>query len=266
MNLLSMTGISASGKKAGILALLGLLLAAAPCVAAPPSLMLEDGTEIALRVFPARGAAQVLWLACDEGHGTREARASWNLAANGVEAWLPDYLGGHFLPAAPSSMEQIGGAEVAALIDLARASSGKKIYLVSAGRGALPALRGIQAWQRQHPGQAGLQGAILFYPELYAETPLAGAEAQYHPVVMHTNVPVFIYQGARSPGRWWLGHLRSALESGGSQVRSEILPGVRGYFYVRQDSDPAEDAMSRRLPELIRKAIKNIDQINGARP
>jgi len=265
-----MTSVAISGKRAWALfgryaLLFGLALTGMPVTAAS-SLVLQDGSEIALRVYPARGAAQVLWLACDEGHGTREARSSWNLAANGVEAWLPDFLGGHFLPAAPSSMEQIGGDEVAALIDLARATSDKKIYLVSAGRGALPALRGIQAWQRQHPGQRGLQGVILFYPELYAETPAPGAEAQYHPVVVHTSVPVFIYQGARSPGRWWLEHLRAALESGGSQVRTEILPGVRGYFYVRQDADLAEEAMSRRLPELIRKAMKSIDQINGVRP
>ncbi len=246
---------------------LGLLLIfAAPAAAAPESLKLNDGTEIPLRVYSARGDTQVLWLACDEGHGTREALSSWNLATGGIEAWLPDYLGGHFLPVAPSSMEQVSGEEVAALIDLALASSNKKIYLVSAGRGALPTLLGIRAWQEKHPGRGGPQGAILFYPELYAATPAPGAEAQYHPVVIHTSVPVFVYQGQRSPGRWWLEHLRAALESGGSKVRSEILPGVRGYFFVRQDSSPAEEAMAKTLPELIRKAMKSIDEINGVQP
>jgi len=45
--------------------------------------------------------------ACDEGHGTLEARASAVLAETDLEAWLPNYLGGHFLPTTPNSMTQI---------------------------------------------------------------------------------------------------------------------------------------------------------------
>lgn len=247
--------------------LLALLLflnhAQAAPAAAPTALKLDDGTEIPLRIYPARGDTMILWLACDEGHGTREARASWGLAANGVEAWLPDYLGGHFLPVAPSSMLQISGEEVAALIDLAQQHAGKRIFMVSAGRGALPTLLGIRAWQKQHPGRTGPLGVILFYPELYADTPDAGAEAQYHEVVGKTHVPIYVYQGERSPGRWWLGHLQDALSAGGSPVYSEILPKVRGYFYVRQDPTPDEEALAQRLPELIRKALTKLDTHSG---
>lgn len=234
--------------------------------AAPPTqLRLDDGTEIPLRIYPARGDTQILWLACDEGHGTREARASWGLAANGVEAWLPDYLGGHFLPVAPSSMAQISGEEVAALIELARAQGDKRLYMVSAGRGALPTLLGVRAWRDRHPGVAMPLGVILFYPELYADTPDAGAEANYHEIVGKIDVPIYVYQGERSPGRWWLNHLRDALQAGGAQVYSEILPRVRGYFFVRQDPTSDEEALAQRLPELIRKAIATIESAPGAK-
>lgn len=247
-------------------ALLVSLALAQHVLAAPASLDLEDGTEIPLRIYPARGDTMVLWLACDEGHGTREARSSWALATGGIEAWLPDYLGGHFLPVSPSSMVQISGEEVAAAIDLALTTTAKKIFMVSAGRGALPALRGVRAWQQKHPDKAGPAGVILFYPELYADTPAPGAEAEYHDIVKQTRVPVYVYQGERSPGRWWLSHLRTALETGGSRVQTELLPGVRGYFFVRQDPTPEEEAMAQRLPELIRKAITRIETPPGARP
>lgn len=235
----------------------------ATLAAAPSSLKLMDGTEIPLRSYPADGDTMILWLACDEGHGTREARASQNLAAGGIEMWLPDYLGGHFLPVAPSSMAQISGEEVAALIDLAQQHAGKRMYMVSAGRGALPTLLGIRTWQQQHPERPAPAGVILFYPELYAETPDAGADARYHEVVGQTHLPVYIYQGERSPGRWWLGHLRDALNAAGSPVQSEILPKVRGYFYVRQDPTPEEEALAQRLPELIRTAISKLAPRSG---
>ena len=243
-----------------------ILLAQPYALAAPAALTLDDGTEITLRSYPARGDTMVLWLACDEGHGTREARASWALAAGGIEAWLPDYLGGHFLPVSPSSMVQITGEEVSALIDLALAAGTKKIYMVSAGRGALPTLRGVRTWHEKHPGKTGPAGVILFYPELYADTPAPGAEAEYHDIVRQTRVPAYVYQGERSPGRWWLSHLRAALETGGSRVQTELLPRVRGYFYVRQDPTPEEEAMAQRLPELIRTAITRIETPPGARP
>jgi len=246
-----------------LLAGLALVLVLPCALAAPAVLGLEDGTEIPLRIYPAHGDTMVLWLACDEGHGTREARASAVLAENGLEAWLPDYLGGHFLPVAPSSMGQISGEEVAALIELAQASAAKRIVMVSAGRGALPTLLGVRAWQDKHPGQPAPLGIILFYPELYAATPDAGAEAQYHEVVGKVAVPVFVYQGERSPGRWWLGHLRDALSGGGSRVQTELLPKVRGYFYVRQDPTPEEEELARRLPELIRKAISRFEPHPG---
>ncbi|MBS4099499.1 MAG: hypothetical protein KGZ83_22065 [Sulfuricella sp.] len=232
---------------------------------APTELRLEDGTEIPLRVYPAHGDALLLWLACDEGHGTREARTAAKLAEKGIEVWLPDYLGGHFLPVAPSSMAQISGDEVAALIDLAQENTGKRFFMISAGRGALPTLLGVHTWQERHPDRPAPLGVILFYPELYADTPEAGAEVQYHEVVGKTHVPIFVYQGERSPGRWWLGHLRDALSAGGSPVESEILPKVRGYFYVRQDPSPPEEALAQRLPELIRKAMTSIESLPGAK-
>lgn len=227
------------------------------------AMALSDGTEVAVRRFPAQGEVLLMWFPCDEGQGTAEARAAAALTAAGIETWLPDLLGAHFLPQAPSSMDQLPPEEVADLI--ARGMhSGKRVYLVTAGRGAVPVLRGLAAWQKA--GGQPVEGVILFYPELYAGTPAPGAEARYEPVVHETRTRVVILQGERSPGRWWVKHLAAVLEAAGSQVQAELLPGVRGYFFVREEPTPEEAAMAARLPELVRAAIGKIDLLKKGRP
>lgn len=230
-----------------------------PLFAAPHDLQLSDGAVVELRAFPATGDTLMLWLACDEGHGKWEPKAAQALAAGGIEVWLSDLLGAHFLPLASSSIKQISGEEVASLIEHARVRSGKKkVYLVAAGPSSLLVLRGALEWQWKHPGNPALAGGILLYPELYAVTPAPGMEAMYEPEVVRNPLPLFIYHSQRSPGRWWLEHLKVELRKNGQRVDSLVLPGIRGFFYSRLDATPEENVMAERLPELLRDALKNL--------
>ncbi|MDD5242083.1 MAG: hypothetical protein PHG47_10270 [Sulfuricella sp.] len=237
-----------------------------PLFAAEPDLQLPNGTVVELRAYPADGDSLLLWLACDEGHGVWEPKAAQALAAGGIEVWLSDLLGAHFLPLAPSSIKQISGEEVAALIEHVRIRSGKKkIYLAAAGPASLLVLRGALEWQWQHPGNPALAGGVLLYPELYAVTPAPGMEAMYDPEVVRNPLPLFIYHSQRSPGRWWLEHLKVELRKNGQPVGSLVLPGIRGFFYSRADATPEENAMAARLPELLRNALDHI-QSTGNKP
>jgi len=229
--------------------------------AAPASLHTSTGSEISLRTFPGEGNTLMLGFPCDEGLGTQEARASQSLSRLGLEAWLPDMLGAHALPVAASSMEQLPPLEIAEVIDQTIKLSGKKIVLVTTGRGALPILQGAYMWLNQATPQdrAALIGIILFSPELYSVKPAPGVEARYHSIVSRTSLPVFIYQGQRSPARWWLEHLKVEFARGGSKVASKVLPNVRGFFYAVQDPTDEERAMTDRLPELILDAIKQLE-------
>lgn len=237
------------------------LLGIGSAFAAPASLTLTTGLEVSLRAYPAQGDTLLLWFACDEGHGSHEARTGQALASRGIETWLPDMLEAHFLPLLPSSLEQIPPEEISEIITQAIKQSGKKIVLVTAGHGAQPILQGAKAWQDQAPQQSkkALVGAILFYPALYSVSPAPGVEAQYHPIVAQTRLPVFIYQGQLSPARWWLEHLKVEFASGGAKVSSKVLPGVRGHFFVRPDATPEENAMAEKLPELIQDALKQLE-------
>ncbi len=248
------------------------LLASALCAASAwamevSTFKLPDGTDVSLRQFSAVGDTLLLWFACDEGQGTAESKAAAELAKRGISTWLPDMLGAHFLPMSPSSMDSLPAEEIAAVIERAR-QSGKRVYLVSAGRAALPVLRGLAAWRKQAAAAVrdGIEGVVLFYPELYAGTPVPGAEARYEPVVSETRTRIVILQGERSPGRWWLRHLQQAFEQAGSSVHTALLPGVRGYFFIREEQTPEEIATAARLPDLVQDALRHIDAMNKGKP
>lgn len=231
------------------------------------SFRLPDGTDVSLRQFPASGNTLLLWFACDEGQGTAESKAAAELAKRGITTWLPDMLGAHFLPMGPSSMDSLPAEEIAAVIEHARQSN-KRLYLVTAGRASLPVLRGLAAWQKQAAPETrdAIQGILLFYPELYAGTPVPGTEARYEPVVGETRARIVILQGERSPGRWWLRHLKHALEQAGSTVHTALLPGVRGYFFIREEQTPEEIATAARLPDIVQDALQQLDAMKKGKP
>lgn len=239
-----------------------MLLSLGTAFAAPPhSLSLSTGTDVPLRTYPAKGNTLLLWFVCDEGHSSNEARTAMEIAAHGYETWFPDMLDAHFLPILPSSLEQIPPEEIREIIAHAIKQSGKKIVLITGGHGATPILRGAKAWQDSttEQGRGALAGALLFYPDLYSVAPAPGVEAQYHPIVAQTRLPLFIYQGQLSPGRWWLEHLKVEFARGGTKVLSSILPKVRSHFFVRPDATEAENAMAEKLPELVLDALKQLE-------
>ena len=74
-----------------------------------------------------------------------------------------------------------------------------------------------------------------------------------------------------SAGDMALAHLRPYVEAeersvGGADVHTQILPGVRGYFFVKQESTPAEDAMTLKVPTLILQARDRLAQSENNRP
>lgn len=249
-------GLSLAGAWLVLLMWLGLA-----CAAPPASLSLSSGIEVPLRAYPARGDTLLLWFVCDEGHSIHEARTAKELAELGYETWFPDMLDAHFLPILPSSLEQLPPEEIREIITHAIKLSGKKIVLITGGHGAPPILRGAKAWQDEASAENrdALAGALLFYPDLYSVAPAPGVEAQYHPIVAQTRLPLFIYQGQLSPGRWWLEHLKMEFARGGTWVQSRVLPKVRSHFYVRPDATAEENAMAEKLPALVRDALKQME-------
>lgn len=247
-----------------IAAIGGLLLLVA--VAAPArDVRLPNGMDVPVTVHAAAGDTLVLWLPSGIPGATSDAAHAEKIRTHGIEVWRAEVLEARFLPSLESSLEQVPDGDVVALIDAARAS-GKRVTLLASARAGLLALRGAQAWRTAHPGAAGLDGIVLLHPNLYLGPPEPGREAEFHPVVAQTRLPVHVIQPEQSPWRFRLDALKSELERGGARVTLQFLPGVRDRYHFRADATPAEDAESAQLPARLRTAIDSLRQASAANP
>ncbi|MDZ7661375.1 TlpA disulfide reductase family protein [Thiohalophilus sp.] len=213
----------------------------------------EDGTEITYRRHGGEGEVLFIWFPSEDGLQEAERRAARRLADSGHENWLVDLFESRFLPTTASSLDKIPASDVVALIEAADPGQ-KRVFLISSGRGALPVLRGLHAWQLQNPDNDHTPGVILISPQFYHETPDPGEAAQLRPIVRQSNASIFILQPAKSPWRWKLGQTVPALEESGSDVFFRLLPAARDRFYYRPDATEREQQWETGLVHLVRQA------------
>jgi len=247
-----------------IAAIGGLLLVVTVAVPAR-DVRLPNGMDVPVTVHAAAGDTLMLWLPSGIPGATSDAAHAEKIRTHGIEVWRAEVLEARFLPGLESSLEQVPDSDVVGLIDAARAS-GKRVTLLASARAGLLALRGAQAWRTAHPGAAGLDGIILLHPNLYLGPPEPGREAEFHPVVAQTRLPVHVIQPEKSPWRFRLDALKSELERGGARVTLQFLPGVRDRYYFRADATPAEDAESALLPARLRAAIDSLRLASAVNP
>lgn len=221
---------------------------------------LPDGESMDFRVVAATSPEEgmLIGFPCDEGMREVELGMSEAISEKGVEVWMADLLGTRFLSAQASSMRRLKGDDIVAMIQDAHDATGKKVYLITAGFGAIPVLRGARDWKKLHKGtvkEQWLGGAILLYPELNAKEPEPGMDMEYLPVTSQTSIPVYILQPELTPARFWLDQLKAELEKGGATVTIDILPRVRGYFFMRPNATDHEKSMSQVLPNIVVNAL-----------
>lgn len=238
----------------------GMLLMGSANAAGPTAFTIKADNEadITVKAYAARGNDLLLWLPPDTGFSNAENRIAAQLAQGGVEVWLADLLGARFLPALPSSFYQIPANDVVALYRAVAARTRKSVYIVTAGRGAIPALKGLSVLQHSPGPQPAIAGAILLYPDLYTGTPDPGKEAEFLPFARQIKLPMIVLQPELSPWHWRLDALKQNLEKGGSRVQIRSLPGVRDRFYYRDDVSPLERAEGKRLPRVLRESIAQL--------
>lgn len=225
------------------------------------SLVISEDIDVSIDIYSATDNREkvLLWLACNEGSEGTETRSAAELNKHGIDVWLPDFLSAHFLPQGPSSIYKIPGAEIAAVInEIVKQRPQADIYLVAAGRANAPLLRGAVEWEKK-TGNKALKGILMLFPRLNLLEPVPGNEPVYIEAVGKTRLPIIILEGGRTPNRWGLPHLKKALEKNGSSVSFSILPKVRGYFYTRPKKTKAEEALSKKVHELILNNLLKLD-------
>lgn len=255
---------TARGKRPlqGGLALLA-VVASTPALALEPRNVPVEGADVPVVVAPAEGQRLVLWLPPEEGPAPRQWPTARDLAASGVEVWLPDLHSGWFIAPGTYSLADVPAEAVARLIGAA-AATGKQVYLVAGGRAAQLALAGARAWQQQPARRGTLGGLVLLYPKLYGRTPQGGEDAQFAPIVRATNAPVFLMQPEHSSGWWRIIDAASALQAGGAAVYVQKLPAVSDGFEVRDETRPGEPEMTARLPAMLGNALDLLGAIGPA--
>ena len=240
-----------------LLARIGLLLLlATPAKAAEEiEIPLSDGSDAFVTRYAAEGDTLVVWFPSEFGISPRQGGVAEALAARGIETWLPDLHATWFLPVGRYSLTKTDPAFLKEILQAARIESGKRIYLMAPGRTAALGLSAIRQWQVEGMQKNTFGGAILLHPKLYASTPHGGEAAEFIPVVSATNVPVYLIQPGNSAYYWRSKDIRNKLEEGGASVYLHILDEVGDGFYARPDYSEEEARMTRKLPELLERAL-----------
>jgi len=217
------------------------------------TITVDDETDIDIRIFKGKGDQLLIGFACDQGSSVAEEKTAKSLAEDGVEVWMPDMLSAYMLPKVRSSLSEIPTHALFNIIEKAMKTN-KKVFLVASGPDTDLILRVAKKWEDAHQGSE-LSGIILMFPRLNKHKPEPGKAPEYQDTVGTTTLPIMVLEGERTPNRWGLGHLTKALEKGGSTVYAKLIPGVRGYFFKRNDPNLPEDLVTTQLPGLIKASL-----------
>jgi thiol-disulfide isomerase/thioredoxin len=222
------------------------------------TLTLSSGEEITLEVYGKRAQQQILWIASTPGIKPRQRQVAANLAQHDMQIWLVDLAESLFLPHSTETLRNIPPTIVAELINALPENNQTSVLIVSNSYGAIPALRGIHAWQLQQSRSTRLIGVVLFSPNFFTHVPTLGGRPSFIPELAATNVPVYIYQEAKNGNRWHLPAVLEALQQH-APVYTEMLPGVTSMFYA-EDQAPETLAVLQTMSDKIQRAVSMLDR------
>ncbi len=206
-----------------------------------------------------------IWLLNQYGERQRYDSLAAALAAQGASVWQVDLLDALMLERTAEAIRNMDGGPVASLLEAAvQAESGQRrrsIVLVASDRMAVPLLKGLREWQLRTPsaarGQAAVAGGVLFFPNLYRGTPVAGEEPELMDIVGATNMPVMIMQPALGANRQRLPALLDTFHTAGSPAYSWLVEDVRDYYLLQTEKPVSESlqAMAGKVPASVERAI-----------
>lgn len=232
--------------------LLGLTLMTSPLSQAEEieALVIDDEIEIEILHIGDLSHTALIWFACNQGEETAEFETARKLVALGYQTYFPDMLSAHFLSPTPSNISRIPDLEIARVIQhIIDESGSEQVYLIGGARAAVPVLKGLA--NDTIKTNKRIKGALLITPRINRSTPVPGAEPEYVKAVGHSLHPIRVLEGERTPNRWGLPFLKQSLAASGSIVSSDLIKGVRGFFYLRNDKTVAEQNASQVLHRII---------------
>ncbi|KAF0099078.1 MAG: thiol-disulfide isomerase-like protein [bacterium] len=198
-----------------------------------------------------------IWLLNQYGERQRADVLASQLARRGAAVWRVDLLDSLLLERTGEAIRNIDGEPVAALLREAVRGGKRPIVLVACDRMAAPLLRGLRAWQEGGGDNAAVAGAVLFFPNLYRGTPVAGEAPELLGIVGASNLPVMVMQPELGAHRGRLDGLLRTLRGAGSPAYAWFVPGVRDYYLMHVEKPTSEslDAMGP-VPVEVERALR----------
>jgi len=232
-----------------------IFFSAMPVQAEEISVTTSSQSEISVSVFKAGDSAPVLlWLPTEYGLRGREDLTALDIARKGIEVWVADLHGSYFLPHGRSSYNNISTDDIAELIIAASNQQTREVILFATGRAAPIALKATRQLQLNKNTKNIVNSAILLHPNFYMNTTNVGDNIRYQPITQATNLAIYILQPALSGKAYQLKTLTTELQKGGSDVMSQIIPGVGDGFNVREPENKTDEKAYLKLPSVIYKA------------
>jgi thiol-disulfide isomerase/thioredoxin len=236
-----------------------LMLAGSSLAGAAFSVSTPAGDPLDIKEFGATNRGPLyLWLLNQYGETQRANSLASELAERGATVWQVDLLDALMLQRTAEAIRNLDGAPVAALLHEAVRRGRRPIVLVASDRMAVPLLKGMREWQTQAAESRAVAGAVLFFPNLYRGTPIAGEDPALMDIVGASNMPVLIMQPALGANRERLPDLLRSLHAAGSSAYAWLVPGVRDYylFHTARPQSDALQALAGQVPTPVEEALR----------
>ena len=249
--------------------LIGMLLIVAitPTAHAGFSVPTPSGDRLDIKVWGESNRGPLfIWLLNQYGETKRYDALAAALQGKGASVWQVDLLDSMMLERTAEAIRNLDGIPVASLLEAGVNSGRRPIVLVASDRMAVPLLKGLNEWQvrvqAHSPALVGdaspVAGGVLFFPNLYRGTPVAGEEPELMDIVAATNMPVMIMQPELGSNRNRLPNLLATLHAAGSRAYSWLVPEVRDYYLLQTEKPASESlqAMAGKVPAPVEQAIR----------
>jgi thiol-disulfide isomerase/thioredoxin len=233
------------------------------------SLSTPAGDKLEVKVWGEKNRGPLfIWLLNQYAETQRYDSLAAALAKQGASVWQVDLLDALMLERTAEAIRNMDGLPVASLL-AAGVKAGwnrrsRPIVVVASDRMSVPLLKGLREWQvRAAPGELGaVAGGVLFFPNLYRGTPVAGEDPALMDIVAATNMPLMIMQPALGANRTRLPLLLDTLHAAGSPAYSWLVPEVRDYYLLQTEKPQSESlqAMAGKVPDAVEQAINETPQ------
>jgi len=240
------------------------MLGAGLAFAAPEheTLSLEVGNDIEVPVerYGKADGMRLLWIPSEYGYETDRYRVFFEkVSTAGFEVWQLRLHEAYFLPTGRKSLSEMPVEDVAKLIEQAVPDDGRKLIIMSAGRGAALSFMALQSWLGGDGKHEALGGVLLLHPNFMASTPEPGKQVEYLSIIKEVALPVYILQPLGSAKRWYLSELTDQLKAAGSYVYTHALDGVRDGFQGHPEATEQEISFAyNRLPSILWHASERL--------